>query len=894
VDIDTNDLYLDIDFNRTYLMDNYIPFDSYWAPGRADGTLNYNMKHIEVTPDLYRWLVEHIDRNDDLRHPQTGAYHKTLSGYYNFGQPGGTDWDKPFLKHLYTVDIVNGGNLHINKNGVIGYPGGNYFTNSNSSFTCYTGQNCEQPLVRVQNSGLFEVGDNLGNKADMHFRANSTLEIENGGTLRVNDNSTLIIEPDAELIIHPGAILDLAGPNAVLELQGKVTLLPGASLSPSGTGVVRFAQAMDSVQDVATYWHLTSNNHIRITGSNQAVRTEVLKPLFLPNGLDSVVFKGISVLLSPAAEVHMRQNKVKLYNSAFVGADTTQQHYGIHLSGFPAIVQNSRFSHGSIGLANVLTAGSETFVVTNSLFTHNTIGLLTHDGAHTLINCTLKNNSTAWEADAAQGNSAIQGGKISYNTSFGVQFNGQAGSNLYASELACNNNGIGLHVNTANLQALCCNFNSSNVGIAAEGGSFISLHKNAQNLFTNCATAGVALYSASGIFLADGYNDFSGSTWYVQGELTPVNANPNIDVLNNDMPGSTSGQTNTVPINVYWRNAQGQQVQIPLANWAIGVTLPATCAPPPGGANPGNDLANDIMMGFASAKVVNTTNYSNWWLHEALADAAYKVSDANGTYADLLAIARFSEILNGVNEPFTENEEQAFNYSAELMITALNNAFEQGLVPQNEGQESQLEHPYLQLVTDQLNGRIASTGLSAEEIFNMSLALAQTYRMAEHYDYALNILDSVASPTTPTQLVHTDYWECVCLAESALMNGEISTEDFVIEQENCRSMLSQYYKWQSEISYGYSEVNAIDANVKLIAPLYPNPANSGVIISIIDQSAEIELSIFDLSGKLIQTSTIAPNTHQTVIDVKELGSGSYMLSVKQRDVEQIERLVIAR
>jgi hypothetical protein len=67
-----------------------------------------------------------------------------------------------------------------------------------------------------------------------------------------------------------------------------------------------------------------------------------------------------------------------------------------------------------------------------------------------------------------------------------------------------------------------------------------------------------------------------------------------------------------------------------------------------------------------------------------------------------------------------------------------------------------------------------------------------------------------------------------------------------------------------------------------------------VIISVIDQSAEIELNIYDLSGKLIQTLTIAPNTHQTVLDVKELVNGTYMVSIKQKDVEQIERLVITR
>ncbi|TNE31840.1 MAG: hypothetical protein EP346_00010, partial [Bacteroidetes bacterium] len=126
IDIDTSNLYVNIQANRLFFNDNYIPFDSYWAPGRADGQSDENQKHVEVTNDNYTWLIEQVEKDDELRHPITGAYYTQLSGYYNFGRPTGTNWDKPFLKHLYSVDIKNGGTLHVNHAGKIGFIGGSY------------------------------------------------------------------------------------------------------------------------------------------------------------------------------------------------------------------------------------------------------------------------------------------------------------------------------------------------------------------------------------------------------------------------------------------------------------------------------------------------------------------------------------------------------------------------------------------------------------------------------------------------------------------------------------------------------------------------------------------------------------------------------------------------
>jgi len=668
LDIDTNDLYLSIKNVRIPLMfEGKIPFDSYWAPGRSDGEPNRNMKHIEVTKPLYRWLIEHIDRNYDLRHPQTGAYHKTLAGYYNFGRPGGTDWDKPFLKHLYSVDVVNGGNLYINKYGNIGFNTSNYSTDPSSGFNCYTGQNCEQPYVNVQNGGTFWVGEG-NNKANMYFQTNSTLEIQAGGILRINDNSKLVLEPGAELIIHPGAVIDLAGPNAVLELQGKVTLLQNAVFSPTGSGFVRFAQAMQGSTDAPNYWSTNGQAQVRIVGSNGQKRAEVVENLYLTEVLDSVVFSQANTQIAAGKELHLVNVPVRLANSSFSAKDTTALHNGVHLYGQKAIVQNTRFSHGTVGLQANLNFNTKYIYLNGCTFTYNQTGVYIFNGGFIAEACTARYNQTGLQVFAATGNGLIQGGVYAHNTNVGIDASSAQNGQLTVLEAAVNNNTQGIHVNNMNLRSECSNISyNTQVGIAAEN-CFVQLQAGAQNqLLGN--TYAIGLFDVYGIFLEDGLNDFSGSTSYINGNLTPINANPDINVNDNKMPGSPSA----LPIFV-WFNNNGTWVYLPVVNWNSTVNLPTSCAPLPGLV--GNTVAADAMRLFVSGKVINTTNYSNIWLHDALANAALLVSTSDNVYNDLLAIARFDEIFASISGSLTEMEMLAIEFATQLMVTALNNVYD--------------------------------------------------------------------------------------------------------------------------------------------------------------------------------------------------------------------------
>lgn len=883
---DTTDLFCNVEAQITN-NPSISPFHSVFYPEHDPFR---HEEHVEITLGNRVFAISQIEANRPVLHDAGTTLSKTLPNTFN--------WGNPARVIIHNVTVQNGGKMYVNRYMPLDY-GNGPLPGLLSRFEMQTSY-CGAYII-IEDGGLFELGQNNyinvgqgidNNKANVNFRKNSVLEVQQGGTLRINDNSTLVIEPGAELIIHPGAVIDLAGPNAVLELQGKVTLLPGASLNPTGTGIVRFAQAMQSPADAATFWQTSSNNEVKLLGTNGQKRAEIVENLYLPAKLDSVVFSGVTATLALNVSLHISTPPVRFSNSNFIGADTTQQHNGVHLAGQKALVGKSSFKHGVVGLKNVLPGGQVAFSIRNCTFTHNTTGYMQHGGQLLAEQCTARYNTTGLLIEAATNSISINGGIFSHNTQNGIHvINAQANTTLYANEAAINNNGNAGIAANCHVRPTCCNITGNLYGIAHNGASSVLLHDGAQNQLTNNTWA-VVVQGSIGIHLENGQNNFSGSANYVNGELPQLNANPSIDVLENFMPGTGSGNVVTLPIDVKWRDVQNNLYPIPVTNWSPTVTLPSNCAPLPGGANPGNDLAGDIMMGYISTKVVNTSYYTNVWLHQALADAARKVSNPEGVYNDLLAIARFNEILSNINGPLTDAEMQATRFAAELMIAALNNAYEQGLVPQNGGTEGNPEHPYLQLVTGQINNLMANAGLSAEEHFNLTLALAQTYRMAEHFDYALGVLDSAANPVTAEELLHTEYWQCVCQAEEQLVQEAITPDQFSIELENCRGLLAQFNKWQQVLVPGYTEVSNTNGQANLFAPLYPNPAGNGTLVQLVQPGIPAQVTLLDVTGKTLQVEEIPGTSQSHLLDLQHYADGVYLVKVTQGNQTQTQRLVV--
>jgi len=195
------------------------------------------------------------------------------------------------------------------------------------------------------------------------------------------------------------------------------------------------------------------------------------------------------------------------------------------------------------------------------------------------------------------------------------------------------------------------------------------------------------------------------------------------------------------------------------------------------------------------------------------------------------------------------------------------------------------------MVTANIHERLSATGINAEQLFNYNLLLAQTYRMAEHYDYALQILDSLNSSASNTQLLSSEYWACICDAEDRLLKQEIAPEDFVYEQDNCRQMLLDLQKMQQELVHGYTAVSTSLANQKLIDIIFPNPVVDQLIISLVSQDLPAQITILDIAGKILLQQKVEPGSSPIILQTKHLAQGAYFVRVNQANREDVKRFV---
>ena len=84
----------------------------------------------------------------------------------------------------------------------------------------------------------------------------------------------------------------------------------------------------------------------------------------------------------------------------------------------------------------------------------------------------------------------------------------------------------------------------------------------------------------------------------------------------------------------------------------------------------------------------------------------------------------------------------------------------------------------------------------------------------------------------------------------------------------------------------------VDEVVALELEVYPNPTTDKVFIDY-SGSKEAQLKLYDLSGKLVRTTTVQPNT-KTSLDVSVLSAGTYVYSIKSGSKVRNGKLIVGR
>jgi len=203
-----------------------------------------------------------------------------------------------------------------------------------------------------------------------------------------------------------------------------------------------------------------------------------------------------------------------------------------------------------------------------------------------------------------------------------------------------------------------------------------------------------------------------------------------------------------------------------------------------------------MFEGLVSTAVISSDHFQNTYLIDAFRSAAMQMSYGDRYVGnDTLAISLFKEIFNNIPATVNEDEHRSIDNALNLMISSLTYAIEHELIDPNRAMEGMPVDEYVAMIADEIQNRlndIEYANLYAEEQeAYYQLLLAQMYRAAEHYDYALAILQNDNYFFNTTLKNQADYWNCVCMAENLILKDSIERSEYEARIDSCHVSLRQ-------------------------------------------------------------------------------------------------------
>jgi hypothetical protein len=169
--------------------------------------------------------------------------------------------------------------------------------------------------------------------------------------------------------------------------------------------------------------------------------------------------------------------------------------------------------------------------------------------------------------------------------------------------------------------------------------------------------------------------------------------------------------------------------------------------------------------------------------------------------------------------------------------------------------------------------------------------MAQMYRAAEHYDYALSILQNENYFFNTTLKNQADYWNCICNAENQLIKGNIEPSQYEQQIDSCHEISTARMTGFMPI-FGYNTVST-NKNENQILGIYPNPAEQLIAVEFTQSVGEVRVQLSEISGRVVWETTKIVNGKQLRLKLPKVSSGSYMLKTTT-DNEVFNNKIIIR
>ncbi len=857
-------------------------FDYAWAKLDLGKNEYYNNVHITISDEFIKWLLGSLK---SLNSPQKNIINELVLEDFNIGFPESTvlqEVENYFHHESFpSVKIRKFSTLYFNRMLPIGYSNFSNITlpKINSAIHCQS-RNLNCTPVIIQNEGTIELGEPsssaYSNTAHVQFRSGSVLELFSNSTLNIHQGSRLTIDSGATLIIHPNANVFLEGNNSVLEIKGKVVLLPTSVFELTGAGYLLVNQDSSQVAHIFDLWEAQGPATIKFHGLQASQRLMELASI---------------IRLSPRIKFDFQQGRIVMHEAVMldfngdlelrnlhIQAATNQPHRGIYLHGQAnVLLTNLTINGAEKGITSTMIQYRNPLVLNQCNLSHNYSAVTTYGGQVNFQGTIFSGNTTAWMAYDMDGNSQISECQFTSND-VGIDIMGQHDANLNITQTIIEQNVWGIK----SFGQLYCRMNCSSVsnnttGIYAGNYQWL-IGGRSRNKFQNNQLA-IRLEEVDNLFLFEGENDFSGSQMYISGmfsgiamnylSLNPITNAYELNVKDNRMP-VVAGNTR-VHLRDWDYNPVYLQNHAPMPPYMQLCEASQTVA-----------FEDHVLQNWHSNIKVNVGG-NQLPLNEAvdMARSYITTNELQNTKLDLDALILFDEILSQVRmfdlqTALTSNDIVVLEIALNKMMEAHNNAYRFELIPRVRAVDELPKNSYLTAILNEIDHRIGLEVInpSSERSLNsLVLTKAQLFRTAEHYDYAIETLQELKVATDPYWSATGDYWECICNAEQQLIRETIEAEVFEAIRLECRLLGPQERRKQPALEGDMVQLTKNTPNYFL----FPNPTNNTFYVRSDVLVGSAAIRIVDLTGRVVKTAIWADRGDLLEMDVQSLKSGIYAI-----------------
>jgi hypothetical protein len=390
---------------------------------------------------------------------------------------------------------------------------------TNSDRSVETGSTaCDSVRVILGTNALMQLGrpgGGWGQDASVaRFGSGSRLVLHSGSRLSIQNGYRLRLDTGTVLEVYPGAVVELQGDSSLLEIHGQVLLHPGARLAPTGDGTL-WVQAMHP----SSRWTFGAGAVLEMRGRSPEHRRLVIEGNWRLGSLrDSVRLESCRVRITSgstwdcygpviAQRCRLGENSNLRPGAAWI----------VHGSALKSL-SDFQIVNMQTGLRMHLFGVQTNPELRDVHFGGNDIGLETHSSGINLLRCRFRNNRVGWRGYDIMGISRALHSEWVGHVS-GVDVMGQAGALLRIQECRLDSNRTGMFsFGQLRMEVLCSSFSRNETGWYA-GNTQVWLGDGALNQFGNNRTA-LYLEEVDLLYLRNGGNSFTGSSWHLDGMLS--------------------------------------------------------------------------------------------------------------------------------------------------------------------------------------------------------------------------------------------------------------------------------------------------------------------------------------------------------------------------------------